>query len=172
MLLQLAGSHIPHPHPCLIQNRLQNHCTHNSVAETHPQHQNIVTLPHLQMQLKGSKVTQKIKNWPHAAVKKLDNTIHWINHYPVNNAIGFPETCPVDSDLSVGSNFPPLEDYNNEIPSPPSPPPPPPGKIKLPRGVCPRTEFDDTLCHLLQTVQWPGILMHMEIFLVSLGSID
>ena len=124
MLLQLAGSHIPHPHPCLIQNRLQNHCTHNSVAETHPQHQNIVTLPHLQMQLKGSKVTQKIKNWPHAAVKKLDNTIHWINHYPVNNAIGFPETCPVDSDLSVGSNFPPLEDYNNEIPSPPSPPPP------------------------------------------------
>ena len=84
MLLQLAGSHIPHPHLCLIQNRLQNHCTHNSVAETHPQHQNIVTLPHLQMQLKGSKVTQKIKNWPHAAVKKLDNTIHWINHYPVD----------------------------------------------------------------------------------------
>lgn len=65
MLLQLAGSHIPHPHLCLIQNRLQNHCTHNSVAETHPQHQNIVTLPHLQMQLKGSKVPPKIKNWPH-----------------------------------------------------------------------------------------------------------
>ena len=76
MLLQLAGSHIPHPHLCLIQNRLQNHCTHNSVAETHPQHQNIVTLPHLQMQLKGSKVPQKIKNWPHAAVEKLDNTIY------------------------------------------------------------------------------------------------
>ena len=65
MLLQLARSHIPHPHLCLIQNRLQNHYTHNSVAETHPQHQNIVTLPHLQMQLKGSKVPPKIKNWPH-----------------------------------------------------------------------------------------------------------
>ena len=28
------------------------------------------------MQLKGSKVPQKIKNWPHAAVEKLDNTIY------------------------------------------------------------------------------------------------
>ena len=168
MLLQLAGSHIPHPHLCLIQNRLQNHCTHNSVAETHPQHQNIVTLPHLQMQLEGSKVTQKIKNWPHAAVKKLDNTIQWINHYPVNNAIGFPETCPVDSDLSMDQIFHPWKTMIMKFPSPPAAP----GKTKLPRGVCPRTEFDDTLCHLLQTVQWPGILIHMENFLVSLGSSD
>ena len=169
MLLQLAGSHIPHPHLCLIQNRLQNHCTHNSVAETHPQHQNIVTLPHLQMQLKGSKVPQKIKNWPHAAVKKLDNTIHWINHYPVNNAIGFPETCPVDSDLSVGSNFPPLEDYDNEIPTPP---PPHLKRQSCPVGYAQGGNSTYTLCHLLQTVQWPGILIHMENVLVSLGSSD
>ena len=130
MLLQLAGSHIPHPHLCLIQNRLQNHCTHNSVAETHPQHQNILTLPHLQMQLKGSKVPQKIKNWPHAAVKKLDNTIHWINHYPVDNAIGFPETCLVDSDLSMDQIFHPWKTMIMKFP-------PPPPAHHLERPSCP-----------------------------------
>ena len=33
-------------------------------------------------------------------VQKVDNTIHWINPYPVDNASGFPNTYP-DSDLSV-----------------------------------------------------------------------
>ena len=28
-------------------------------------------------------------------VQKVDNAIQWINHYPVNNAIGFPNTYPV-----------------------------------------------------------------------------
>ena len=35
-------------------------------------------------------------------VRKLDNTIHWINLYPVDNTIGFPNTYPLDSDLSGG----------------------------------------------------------------------
>ena len=35
-------------------------------------------------------------------VLKVDNAIHRINHYPVNRAIGFPNTYPLDSDLSGG----------------------------------------------------------------------
>ena len=35
-------------------------------------------------------------------VQKLDSAIHRINHYPVDNAIGFPITYPLDRDLSGG----------------------------------------------------------------------
>ena len=35
-------------------------------------------------------------------VQKVDNTIHRINHYPLDTAIGFAITYPVDSDLSGG----------------------------------------------------------------------
>ena len=35
-------------------------------------------------------------------VQKLDSAIHRINHYPVEYAIGFPNTYPLDSDLSAG----------------------------------------------------------------------
>ena len=35
-------------------------------------------------------------------VQKLDSAIHRINLYPVDNAIGFPNTYPPDSDLSSG----------------------------------------------------------------------
>ena len=35
-------------------------------------------------------------------VQKLDSAIHRINLYPVDNAIGFPSTYPLDSDLSGG----------------------------------------------------------------------
>jgi len=35
-------------------------------------------------------------------VQKLDSAIHRINHYPVDNAIGFPNTYALDSDLSDG----------------------------------------------------------------------
>ena len=36
-------------------------------------------------------------------VQKLaDSAIHWINHYPVDNAVGFPNVYPLDSDLSRG----------------------------------------------------------------------
>ena len=35
-------------------------------------------------------------------VQKVDNTIHRINHYPLDSAIGFPNTYPLDSDSSGG----------------------------------------------------------------------
>ena len=35
-------------------------------------------------------------------VQKMDNAIHRINHYPADNAIGFCNTSPLDSDLSGG----------------------------------------------------------------------
>ena len=31
-----------------------------------------------------------------------DSAIHRINHYPVDSVIGFPNTYPLDSDLSGG----------------------------------------------------------------------
>ena len=35
-------------------------------------------------------------------VQKVDNANHWINLYPVDKVIGFPDTYPLDSDLSGG----------------------------------------------------------------------
>ena len=35
-------------------------------------------------------------------VQKVDNTIHRINNYPVDSAIGSPNIYPLDSDLSGG----------------------------------------------------------------------
>ena len=35
-------------------------------------------------------------------VQKLDSAIHRINLFPVDNAIGFLNTYPLDSDLSSG----------------------------------------------------------------------
>ena len=35
-------------------------------------------------------------------VKKVDSAIHWINLYPLDNATGFPNTYPLDSDLFGG----------------------------------------------------------------------
>ena len=35
-------------------------------------------------------------------VQKVDSSIHRINLYPLENAIGFPNTYPLDSDLSGG----------------------------------------------------------------------
>ena len=35
-------------------------------------------------------------------VQKVNNTIRWINLYPVDNVIGFPDIYLLDSDLSGG----------------------------------------------------------------------
>ena len=35
-------------------------------------------------------------------VQKVDNVIHRINHYPLDSAISFPITYPLDSDSSGG----------------------------------------------------------------------
>ena len=40
---------------------------------------------------------------------KVDNAIHRVNHYPLDTAIGFPNTYPLGSDLSSGLRYPPFE---------------------------------------------------------------
>ena len=47
-------------------------------------------------------------------VQKVDSAIHWINRCPVNSAIGFPKTYPLDSDLSDGKRFPTFEQTGPE----------------------------------------------------------
>ena len=49
-------------------------------------------------------VVQTLDSAIHQApvVQKVDSTIHWINHYPLDSAIGFRTTYPLDSDLSGG----------------------------------------------------------------------
>ena len=39
---------------------------------------------------------------PGPVVQRLDNTIHQINHYPVDSVVCFVNTYPLDSDLSGG----------------------------------------------------------------------
>ena len=41
-------------------------------------------------------------NFQAPVVQTSDSTIHWINHYPANSAIGFRNTYPLDRDLSGG----------------------------------------------------------------------
>ena len=48
-------------------------------------------------------------NFQVAVVQKVDNVIHWINLYPVNSAIGFPNTYPLEGDLSDGQRYPSFE---------------------------------------------------------------
>ena len=49
-------------------------------------------------------VVQKLDSVIHQApvVQKADSAIQRINHYPVDSAIGSPNTYQLDSDLSVG----------------------------------------------------------------------
>ena len=49
-------------------------------------------------------VVQTVDNAIHLApvVQKVDNAIHRINNYPLDIAIGFAITYPVDNDLSGG----------------------------------------------------------------------
>ena len=38
-------------------------------------------------------------------VQTLDSAIHWINHYPLDNSIGFASIYLLDSDLSGGQRY-------------------------------------------------------------------
>jgi len=44
-----------------------------------------------------------------SVVQKVDSAIQRINFYPVDIAVGFPNTYPLDSDLFDGSRYPPFE---------------------------------------------------------------
>ena len=41
-------------------------------------------------------------NWLGPVVRKVDNAIHRINHYPADSVVCFVNTYPLDSDLSGG----------------------------------------------------------------------
>lgn len=40
--------------------------------------------------------------YPIDSIYPLENTVHWINHYPLGNSIGFGITHRIDSELSPG----------------------------------------------------------------------
>ena len=42
-------------------------------------------------------------------VQTLDSAIHWINHYLLDNSIGFTSVYPLDSYLSGGQRHPSFE---------------------------------------------------------------
>ena len=50
----------------------------------------------------GTIVKQSIKKYQAPVVRKVDSSIHWINDYPVDSAIGLRNTYRLDSDLSGG----------------------------------------------------------------------
>ena len=39
----------------------------------------------------------------------MDSAVHRINHYPLDNSIGFASVYPLDSDLSGGQRYPSFE---------------------------------------------------------------
>ena len=54
------------------------------------------------MSLRGLHSNSKKKQFQAPVVQTLDSAIHRINLYLVDNSIGFPKTCPLDSDFSAG----------------------------------------------------------------------
>ena len=60
-------------------------------------------------------VLQLVVNRLGPVVRKVDNAIRWINLYPVDNAMGFPNTYRLDSDLSGGWRYPTFEQPEPEL---------------------------------------------------------
>ena len=48
-------------------------------------------------------------------VQTLDSAIHWINHYPLDNSIGFTSVYPLASDLSGGQRYPSFEQLGPDV---------------------------------------------------------
>ena len=48
-------------------------------------------------------------------VQKVDNTIHHITLYPLDSAIGSPNTYQLDSDLSSGQCYPSFEQQGPDV---------------------------------------------------------
>ena len=48
-------------------------------------------------------------------VQKVDNSIRWINHYPVDSVVCFVNTYPLDSDLSGGQRYPAFEQLGPDL---------------------------------------------------------
>ena len=55
-------------------------------------------------------VTSSLKMEPRPlTVQKVDNVINWINLYPQDSTIGFPNTFSVDGALFGGQRYPKFE---------------------------------------------------------------
>ena len=50
----------------------------------------------------GVEGKREVKQYQAPVVQKVDSAIHRINHYPLDSAIGFPNTYPMEIDLSDG----------------------------------------------------------------------
>ena len=48
-------------------------------------------------------------------VQRADNALHWINHSPVDSAVSFVISYPLDNDLSVGYRYPPFEQLDSDV---------------------------------------------------------
>ena len=48
-------------------------------------------------------------------VQALDSAIHWINHYPLDNSIGFASVYRLDSNLSGGQRYPSFEQLGPDM---------------------------------------------------------
>ena len=48
-------------------------------------------------------------------VQTLDSAIHWINHYPLDNSIGFASVYLLDSDLSAGQRYPSFDQLGPDL---------------------------------------------------------
>ena len=44
----------------------------------------------------------QVSNLQARVFQKVDNAIHWINHYPANSVVWFVNTYPLESNLSGG----------------------------------------------------------------------
>ena len=45
----------------------------------------------------------------------LFNSLHWINRSPVDSAVSFVNSYPLDNDLSVGYRYPPFEQLDSDV---------------------------------------------------------
>ena len=48
-------------------------------------------------------------------VRRSDNTLHWINLYPVDNSVRFATTYRLYSDFSVGKRYPPFTQLGPDL---------------------------------------------------------
>ena len=60
-------------------------------------------------------------------VQTLDSAIQRINHYPLDNSIGFASVYPLDSDLSGGQRYPSFEQLGPDLTD----------SFKLPKAIKP-----------------------------------
>ena len=49
------------------------------------------------------------------APQKVGNAIHWVNLYSVNSTVSFPNTSPLDRDLSSGQSYPMFEQLRSKF---------------------------------------------------------